>query len=67
MIRHVTRGGSEGEESSLSFFKSALNLGKNALTRFIYGIDFSFKMLFQAYLGKKYPTFFPAFLSNVAD
>ena len=26
--------------------KSALNVGKNALTRFIYGFNFSFKMLF---------------------
>ena len=33
---------------------------KNALTRFIYGFDLSFKMLFQAYLGKKSPKFFPA-------
>ena len=40
--------------------KSALNLGKNALTRFIYGFNFSFKMQFQGYLGKKYPKFFPA-------
>ena len=40
--------------------KSALNLGKSALTRFIYGFNFSFKMLFQAYLGKKYLKFFPA-------
>ena len=39
--------------------KSALIVGKNALTRFIYGFNFLFKMLFKAYLGKKSPKFFP--------
>ena len=34
-------------------------LGKKALIRFIHGLDFSFKMLFKVYLGKKSPKFFP--------
>ena len=49
----------EGGEVSPALFqnlkKSALNLGKNVLTRFIYRFNFSFKMLFLAYLSKKYP------------
>ena len=40
--------------------KSAMILGKNALFRFIYGFNFSFKILLQAYLGKKSAKFFPA-------
>ena len=40
--------------------ESALILEKNGLTRFIYGLNFSFKMLFYVYLGKKSPKFFPA-------
>ena len=39
--------------------KGALILGKNALIRFIYRFSFSFKMLFETYLGKKLQTFFP--------
>ena len=57
--RRVTRGG-RGEVSSALFQnlkKSALILGKNALTSFIYGYNFSFKMLFQAYLGKNLRSF----------
>ena len=47
-LRCVTRGG-RGEVSPALFEdlkKSALNLGENVLTRFIYGFNFSFKMLF---------------------
>ena len=33
---------------------------KNALNIFIYGLDFSFKILFQVYLGKESPKFLPA-------
>ena len=40
--RGVTRRG----RSPLPFFKIQRKLGKNALTRFIYGLNFSFKMLF---------------------
>ena len=60
--RRVTRR-MRGEVSPALFQnlkKSALILEKNALTSFIYGYNFSFKMLFQAYLGKKPPKFFPA-------
>ena len=32
--------------------EKCLDFGKKSLTRFIYGFNFSFKMLFQAYLGK---------------
>ena len=49
VIRRVTRRGRRGEVSPALFQnlkKSALILGKNALTRFIYGFNFSFKMLF---------------------
>ena len=51
ILRRVTRGGKEdrsGEVSPVLFQnlkKSALILGKIALTRFIYGCNFSFKML----------------------
>ena len=48
LYRRVTREG-RGEVSPALFQnlkKSALILGKNALTRFIYGFNFSFKMLF---------------------
>ena len=47
--RCVTRGGEEGEASPAlvqNLNKSALILGINALTTFIYGFNFSFKMLF---------------------
>ena len=52
ILRRVTSGGEmdrSGEVSPALFQnlkKSALILGKNALTRFIYGFNFSFKMLF---------------------
>ena len=46
-FRRVTRRG-EGRKVSPAIFqnlkKSALILGKNALTRFVYGFNFSFKM-----------------------
>ena len=48
-LRRVTTGGIGGEVSPALFQnlkKSALILGKNALTRFIYGFHLSFKMLF---------------------
>ena len=48
-IRRVTREGDGGEVSPAIFQnlkKSVLILGKNALTSFIYGFNFSFKMLF---------------------
>ena len=61
--RRVTRG----EEGSglpcpfQNFKKSALILKKkNSLNIFIYGLDFSFKILFQVYLGKESPKFLPA-------
>ena len=60
--RCVTRGG-RGEVSPAriqNLNKSALILGKNALTRFIYGFNFSFKMLLQAHLGKKSLKYFSA-------
>ena len=47
--RNQTEGGGGGGVSPALFQnlkKSALILGKNALTRFIYGFSFSFKMLF---------------------
>ena len=44
--RRVTRGGRVLHCSLSKFKESALILGKNALTRFIYGYNFSFKMLF---------------------
>ena len=34
-----------GEEVYLALFEDLKKSGKNALTRFIYGFDFSFKML----------------------
>ena len=49
VCRRVTRGGGEAEISPALFQnlkKSALILGKNALIRFIYRFNFSFKMLF---------------------
>ena len=47
-VRRVTRGGEGGGlPCPFSKFKeSALILEKNALTRFIYGLNFLFKMLF---------------------
>ena len=48
-VRCVTRGEEGGEVSPALFQnleKSALILEKNALTRFIYGLNVSFKMLF---------------------
>ena len=46
--RRATTGGSEGEVSPALFqnLENALILGKNALTRFIFGFNFSFKILF---------------------
>ena len=47
--RRVTRGEEWGEVSPALFQnlkKNALILGKNVLTRFICGFNFSFKMLF---------------------
>ena len=47
--RRVTRGGDRGEVSPALFEdlkESALILGKNALTRFIYGFNFMFNRLF---------------------
>ena len=55
--RRVTRGGRREVSPALfqNLKKSVLILGKNALTRFIYGFYFSFKMLVLAYIGKKSP------------
>ena len=50
----VTREGQGGEISPALFQnleKSALIFGKNVLTRFIYGFNFSFKIMFYAYLS----------------
>ena len=48
--RHVTRGGRGGWKVSHVFFqnlkKNVLVLEKNALVRFIYGLNFSFKVPF---------------------
>ena len=46
--RNQTREAGGGVSPALfqNLKKSALILGKNALTRFIYGFSFSFKMLF---------------------
>ena len=46
--RRVTRGGEGGIFPCpfLKFKEKCPNFGKNALTRFIYGLNFSFKMLF---------------------
>ena len=50
LCRWVTRGGEGGWRSPLPFSKiqrkGALILGKNALTRFFYRLNFSFKMQF---------------------
>ena len=39
--------------------KKCLEFGKNALIKFIYGLNFQFKMLFEEYLGQKYLKCFP--------
>ena len=46
-VRNQSGGGGEVFPALFqNLKKSALILGKNALTRFIYGFNFSFKMLF---------------------
>ena len=60
-VRRVTRGGrGAGLSCPFSKFKEKCpDFGNNALSRFIYGFNFSFKMLFYVYLGKKSLRCFP--------
>ena len=57
------------EEVSRALFsklkKSALIFEKSTLIVFIYGLNFSLKMLFEEYLGKKSPKFYQWRLSVV--
>ena len=62
----------EGEGWVYTLFwkvKKALILVKSSLDIFIYGLNFSFEMLFREYLGEKTSSIFPCtvFLSSVVD